>query len=287
MRCSEAALLLCSDLDGTLIPNGTAPESPAARPLFRRLAAHPGVCLTYVTGRDPVLVEHALAEAGLPEPRFLLGDVGSSIYLRTDGGWQPVHDYWSVIAHDWHEADSADILALLRGIPGLRPQEAAKQARFKASFYAEPDVDGAGVMATARALLDDQRLRTSLIWSRDIDGRTGLLDVLPASADKRQAIVFLRGWLHAAPGHTVFAGDSGNDLAVLGTDIPAVLVANAETAVRDAAVAAAQAAGHEDRLYLARGGYRGMNGNYAAGVLEGVVHFVPEADGWLDSDTPA
>lgn len=284
MSCPDAALLLCSDLDGTLIPNGTAPESPAARPLFRRFAAHPGVCLAYVTGRDPGLVEQALTEAGLPEPRFLLGDVGSSIYLRSDGGWQPVAEYWSSIAPDWHDAGNADVLALLRGIPGLRPQEAAKQARFKASFYAEPDVDGAEVVATARALLDDQGLRTSLIWSRDIDGRTGLLDVLPASADKRQAIVFLRSWLHAAPDHTVFAGDSGNDLAVLGTDIPSVLVANAETGVREAAIAAAQAGRHEDRLYLACGGYRGMNGNYAAGVLEGVAHFVPEADRWLDTE---
>jgi len=25
-----------------------------------------------------------------------------------------------------------------------------------------------------------------------------------------------------------------------------------------------------------------MNGNYAGGVLGGVAHFVPEADGWLD-----
>ena len=284
MRRSDAALLLCSDLDGTLIPNGTAPESAAARPLFRRLAAHRGVCLAYATGRDPALVERAIAESGLPEPRFLLGDVGSSIYLREDGGWQPLHGYWSHIAPDWNGASNADVLALLRGIAGVRPQEPAKQARFKASFYAEPNTDAAGVMTTARALLDDQGLRTSLIWSRDIDGRTGLLDILPASADKRQAIVFLRNWLHAAPDHTVFAGDSGNDLAVLGTDIPSVLVANAEQPVREAAVAAAQAARLEDRLYLARGSYRGMNGNYAAGVLEGVVHFVPEADDWIDME---
>jgi hypothetical protein len=79
----------------------------------------------------------------------------------------------------------------------------------------------------------------------------------------------------------VFAGDSGNDLAVLGTDLPSVLVANADPSVQQAAEAASQAGGHEDLLYLARSGYRGMNGNYAGGVLEGVVHFVSEADGWL------
>jgi hypothetical protein len=38
-----------------------------------------------------------------------------------------------------------------------------------------------------------------------------------------------------------------------------------------------------DRLYPATGGWKGMNGNYAAGVLEGVVHFFPETAGWLKS----
>ncbi len=282
MPRSEAALLLCSDLDGTLIPNGGAPESLEARPLFRRLAAHPGVCLVYATGRDPVLVERALQESALPEPQFLLGDVGSTVYRREQDAWQPLPDYWEHIAPDWNGAAAADLLDLLRDIAGLRAQEPEKQGRFKASFYAAPDVDGAATVEAARARLVVRGLRSSLIWSVDVDGQTGLLDVLPGSADKRQAILFLRSWLEAAPRQTVFAGDSGNDLAVLGTDIPSVLVANAGPSVREAAEAAAQAGGHEDLLYLARGGYRGMNGNYAAGVLEGVVHFVPEADGWLD-----
>jgi hypothetical protein len=285
MRCSDAALLLCCDLDGTLIPNGKAPESPGARPLFRQLTAHPEVCLAYVTGRDPVLVERALDEAELPEPRFLLGDVGSSVYLRAHGAWDILEDYWAHIAPDWRGALGADVLVLLQDIAGLRPQEPAKQAPFKASFYAADDAEAAATVAAVRARLDSQALRSSVVWSVDTDGRTGLLDVLPARADKRQAILFLRNWLHAAPDHTVFAGDSGNDLAVLGTEIPGVLVANADPAVRKAAVAAARAANREDRLYLARGGYRGMNGNYAAGVLEGVVHFVREADGWLEEAT--
>jgi hypothetical protein len=274
--------LLCSDLDGTLIPDGRAPESPRARSLFRQLAEHPGICLAYATGRDPALVERALEETGLPEPRLLLGDVGSSIYLRADGRWLLVEDYWAHIAADWRGQLGADVLGLLQDIAGLSPQEPAKQAPFKASFYAAPGTDARAVVAEVRVRLDRQALRSSVIWSVDADGRTGLLDVLPARADKRQAILFLRDWLKAPPGRTLFAGDSGNDLAVLGTEMPSVLVGNAEPSVRAAAVAAARAAGYQDRLYLARGGYRGMNGNYAGGVLEGVVHFVPEADAWLD-----
>ena len=44
-------LLLCTDLDRTLIPNGTQPESPRARELFKRLVSHEEVTLVYVTGR--------------------------------------------------------------------------------------------------------------------------------------------------------------------------------------------------------------------------------------------
>jgi hypothetical protein len=36
-----------------------------------------------------------------------------------------------------------------------------------------------------------------------------------------------------------------------------------------------------NRLYLPRGNYLGMNGNYAAGVLEGLVHFIPETGGMM------
>jgi hypothetical protein len=36
-----------------------------------------------------------------------------------------------------------------------------------------------------------------------------------------------------------------------------------------------EAAGYSARLYIARGGFRGMNGNYSAGILEGIAHYHP------------
>jgi len=75
---------------------------------------------------------------------------------------------------------------------------------------------------------------------------------------------------------TVFAGDSGNDLPVLISDIPAVLVNNALTSIKNVARRLADAQGLAQQLYLARGGFYGLNGNYTAGVLEGLIHFHPE-----------
>ena len=45
-------LMLCSDLDRTLLPNGPQEESPEARPLLRRLAQRPDLVLAYVSGRN-------------------------------------------------------------------------------------------------------------------------------------------------------------------------------------------------------------------------------------------
>jgi hydroxymethylpyrimidine pyrophosphatase-like HAD family hydrolase len=121
------------------------------------------------------------------------------------------------------------------------------------------------------------------VWSIDETTDTGLLDVLPVSASKLHALEFLRERLAVALGRTVFAGDSGNDMEVLASAVPSVLVANARDAVRTEAAAAALRAGHGKALYLAHGGLAGMNGNYSAGILEGVAHFIPSMRAWLET----
>ena len=51
--------------------------------------------------------------------------------------------------------------------------------------------------------------------------------------------------------------------------------------LHEQARAAAAANGHAEALYLARGGCLGMNGNYSAGILEGIAHYHPEARVWM------
>jgi hypothetical protein len=75
---------------------------------------------------------------------------------------------------------------------------------------------------------------------------------------------------------TIFAGDSGNDLDVLTSGLQAILVKNAMDEVRKEAIEMLSDKHMIHRLYLPRGNFGGMNGNYAAGVMEGLVHFFPE-----------
>ena len=64
--------------------------------------------------------------------------------------------------------------------------------------------------------------------------------------------------------------------------LPAILVKNASPDIRHAALDRLTSEGLKDRLYVAQGNFMGMNGNYAAGVLEGVANFFPEISNWLE-----
>ena len=63
---------------------------------------------------------------------------------------------------------------------------------------------------------------------------------------------------------------------MLTSSIPAILVANSDREVQREALQLAAANGYSAQLYIARGGYNDMNGNYSAGILEGIAHYHPE-----------
>ena len=149
------------------------------------------------------------------------------------------------------------------------------QNTHKLSYYlplhAEKDI----IMSLMEDRLSNKNIKASLIWSVDEPKSMGLLDVLPQNATKLHAIRFLQQYLDYSLDEIVFAGDSGNDLPVLGSPIHSVLVENASDEVKKAAKDLAEQNGHSDALYFASARYLHMNGNYSAGVLEGVWHFVP------------
>lgn len=269
-------LLLCTDLDRTLIANGAQPDSKGALTLFRQLVNREDVALVYVSGRHRALIEQAIVQFDLPPPDFAIADVGSTVLQVTPSGWQP-NDAWDAqIAPDWHGLAHDDLCRLLSVFPALRLQPREQQNRYKLSYHVALAEDSPGLMRAVDARLKEAHIKANLVWSIDEPASVGLLDVLPASANKLHAIRFLMRQQGYQDEDTLFAGDSGNDLDVLLSGIPAVLVANADPQVKSQAAAA-----NPDTLYVARGGYLGMNGNYSAGILEGVAHYHPALDAWL------
>jgi len=277
-----APILLCCDLDRTLIPNGSAPESPEARPRLARLCAHPAVQLVLVSGRDRRLVLEAVDEWSLPQPDCIIGDVGTTIYAprsREDGGggdWVHWSDWTNRIAPSWNGLTHDDIGDIFADITAIRPQEPEKQGVFKASYYVDPSVNREVLDAELHGRLWRNGVEARLIWSVGESADALQLDVLPSNASLLNAMEFLISHLEFDQHRALFAGDSSTDVHALASQINGVLVGNAEPAVRERALQMARAGALEDTLYLARGGLFGMNGNYAAGVLEGVAHFLPE-----------
>ena len=271
-------ILICSDLDRTLIPNGFQQESAYARPVFRRLAENAHIYLAYVSGRDRQLILDAIEEFYLPMPDYAIGDVGTTLYRVIDGNWQLADDWSDEIGTDWNGLNGEVLADLLADMDEIRLQEPGKQNRYKLSFYTDQHVNHQQLIKDIRIVLDEKGVRANIIWSVDEVSSNGLLDIIPARANKLHAIQFLMQQEQFAENRTVFAGDSGNDLDVLTSGLQAILVKNAMPEVRREAVKRLTAKNMLHRLYLPQGNFYGTNGHYAAGVLEGLVHFFPETE---------
>ena len=274
--------LLCTDLDRTLIPNGSQPESQRAREYLESFVSRPEVTLVFVSGRDRVLVEHAISGYDLPTPDFVIGDVGTTIYrVGPTHDWSALAAWQHEIAVDWGGKSAADLQRILGDLDGLQLQESSKQNLFKVSFYVPVDLDIGGLSSVIHQRLETAGIQARLVWSVDEVDNTGLLDVLPLRASKLHAIEALMRQQGFNSDNTVFCGDSGNDMEVLVSPVPAVLVANGHEDVKRRAMELAQQAGTEKQLYIAGGNFLNMNGNYAAGMLEGIVHYHPDMLSWF------
>jgi len=286
-RCLESTImnnniLLCSDMDRTILPNGDQDESTQVRSVLRLLVERPEIHLAYVSGRDKRLIQEAIEEYGLPLPDYAVGDVGTTIYELIGSNWNPWEAWFEEIAKDWNELDREDLSGFLKEFDDLTLQEPEKQNRFKLSYYTDENIDGRRLVDEMKQQLSRQGLRCRIIWSVDDQRGLGLVDVLPQRASKLHAIRYLIDQKGYQKSRVVFCGDSGNDLNVLTSDIQAVLVKNASEEVRREALESVAKNGRAETLYVAQGNFLGMNGNYTAGVLEGLAHFEPDVRPWIE-----
>ena len=270
-------------MDRTILPNGDQEESSDVRSVLRLLVERPEIHIAYVSGRDKNLIQEAITEYDLPFPEYAVGDVGTTIYELTGNNWTPWEDWFREIAKDWNGLESEDLTGILKGFDNLKLQEPEKQNRFKLSYYADKNANDRQLVDQIQAYLSKQKLSSRIIWSVDEQRNSGLVDILPQRASKLHAIRYLMDQKGYRKSKVVFCGDSGNDLNVLTSDIRAVLVKNASEDVRLEALESVVKNGRAETLYMAKGDFMGMNGNYTAGVLEGLAHFEPDVRPWIEA----
>jgi len=269
-------LLLCTDMDRTIIPNGFQPEHPDARKLFNQFCSVDGISLAYVTGRHIALAKHAIYNYALPEPSYIISDVGTKIYQMVENEWLEMPEWQVEIDKDWKGKTPEDIKQALSPISELILQESRKQNTHKLSYYLPLYIDNESIISRMESALAEIDIDVSIIWSLDEPKNTGLIDVLPRHATKLHAIEFLQAKLKYTHEQVIFAGDSGNDLPVLTSHINSILVANASDEIKVEAMQLSQANNNSQALYIANSTDFNIDGNYSAGVLQGVWHYAPQ-----------
>lgn len=262
--------ILATDLDRTLLPNGRWPQDPGAIDLFNALTEQHGVCVVYVTGRSLSLTEAAIKEFAVRHPHVLISDVGTAIRRFNGDDWEADTGWDAHIRRMSPRWDAEAVRQALRGIDGLVEQEREHCGPFKQSYY----VDHARRDSILEAV--DQSVKGHfdevIIYSFDSESGDGLLDVLPQSATKQTALEYLSEALGVAKTEVVFCGDSGNDVYPLTAGFRGVLVRNADEQLV-AGVKRALEDNSDVVVYFAAGGFKGLNGYYTGGVIEGAYHY--------------
>ena len=262
--------ILATDLDRTLLPNGSWPKDPGAINLFNELTKKHDVLVIYVTGRNLNLAENAIREYGIRYPHVLIGDVGTSIRKYEQGEWKP-HGGWEAHVKQSSPRWNAEaIRSVVAGVDGLSEQEREHCSSFKQSYYVDHDRNEAILKEV------DERVKGKydevIVYSFDSQSGKGLLDFLPNSATKQTALEYIANEFGANKTDVVFCGDSGNDVFPLTAGFSGVLVRNADDQLV-AKVKQVSDANPELRVYFAKGSFKGLNGYYTSGVIEGAYHY--------------
>ena len=262
--------ILATDLDRTLLPNGSWPPDNGAIDLFNELTASHEVLVVYVTGRNLRLTEDAIEEYGIRHPHVLIGDVGTSIRQYGQDGWVADTGWDAHVRQASPEWNGDAIRSALSGIEGLTEQEREHCGPFKQSYYVDHDRRET-ILQTVNERVKG-RFDEVIVYSYDSRSGKGLLDLLPQSATKQTALEYIADEFGARREDVVFCGDSGNDVFPLTAGFSGVLVRNAD----DQLVASVRLAAEESpqlQVYFARGDFKGLNGYYTSGVIEGAYHY--------------
>jgi HAD superfamily hydrolase (TIGR01484 family) len=209
-------------------------------------------------------------------PNFVIADVGSTIYEIKNNQWLRLTDWDEQISVDWQHKTQPDLVPFFVDFDQIKLQEITKQGLHKLSYYVSLEAEIKAIIIKIRSKLETEKIQANIIWSIDEKAQIGLLDILPISANKYHAIAYLMKNRNFTLDNTVFSGDSGNDLDVLMSPIKSILVANAHLAVKEKIQLEMNQLGLKNSIYIAKGTSSKLNGNYSAGILEGIFHYFPD-----------
>lgn len=214
--------LFSTDIDGTIYDG---PETAALFLQFwnRLRSWETPPLLAYNTGRSLSDTQALIDRTDLPEPDFIISGVGTTIYdsrrNRSLENWQEELDQL------WDFEEVKQITLDLA--PGIEMQPEECQNPFKCSWlWRDKSQDEIGALQRS---LDESGMAAQVVYSSSRD-----LDILPAAANKGNALRWLASQVGLAHDKVCVAGDSGNDASMfLVEDVYGILVSNSEEALSE------------------------------------------------------
>ncbi len=247
--------LFSSDLDGTLLGNPEAANRFASA--WSELPPDSRPLLVFNSGRLVDDVQHLIQQGELPEPDYIIGGVGTQIFNVRSG--HMLDEFADELSKGW---DLERVQAIVAAIPGIRPQPAEFQHRFKSSWFL--DNASPSHIREIQEKVETGGLEACVVYSSARD-----LDIIPRRANKGGALAWLTARLHLSPEEILVAGDTGNDIGMfLLPGVRGIIVQNAQPELFTATV---QLPIYTSSLVLADGVLEGLR-HY------GVISHTPSAD---------
>ncbi len=240
-----AIRLLSVDLDGTVLGN---PESAQRfKETWERLPRRNRPLLVYNTGRSLQDTRSLIANRKLPEADYIIGGVGTEFHDPRQAG--PVPEFVAQFGEGWNLELVEEIV---RATPGIERQPPEFLHPYKSSWFLNRASRAQIESLTERLLAAG--LQVSVVYSS-----LRHLDVLPAKANKGNALSWLCTRLGIPLHQVLVAGDTGNDSSMfLLPGVQGIVVENAQPELFEAVV--------KLPVFVA-------TKVMADGVLEGLKHF--------------
>lgn len=205
-------MLLATDLDGTFLGGSAADRQQ----LYQLVARRPDIKLAYVTGRGLETVLPLLADPSLPQPDFIVCDVGATV---VDGNsLHAIQPLQSDIAARW--PGDQRVAEVFEPFDALQRQATPQERR--CSYFCTAEAITPPMHDAAHTL------GCELLYSADL-----YLDVLPQGVSKGSTLVGLVEHLGLDPDDVLVAGDTLNDLSMFEQGFKGVCVGESEPALID------------------------------------------------------
>jgi glucosylglycerol-phosphate synthase/sucrose-6F-phosphate phosphohydrolase len=211
-RGSAVIMLLATDLDGTFLGGNLEPRLK----LYQLISSRDDIQLVFVTGRGLEDVMPLLADPTLPQPDFIVCDVGATVvYGETLLPVQEIQESIDAIWPGEHVVAHA-----LSHISALQRQEVPQERR--CSYFCE-----------AHHVDDEVRRIVSELGCDLLFSAGKYFDVLPKGVNKGNTLLRLLDHLKVEHDAVLTAGDTLNDLSMLRLPLKSVCVGRSEQELLD------------------------------------------------------